>query len=66
MFPQPAGYRCADQQPKRSLADHPPVGQYDECMKKPLLTLILVAILVAVGLKIYKAMTVEVPVEDQG
>jgi hypothetical protein len=35
-------------------------------MKKPLLTLILVAILVAVGFKIYKAMTVEVPVEDQG
>jgi hypothetical protein len=35
-------------------------------MKKPLLTLIIVAILVAVGLKIYKTMTVEVPVEDQG
>ena len=35
-------------------------------MKKPLVTLILVAILVAVGFKIYKAMTVEVPVEDQG
>jgi hypothetical protein len=35
-------------------------------MKRPLLTLIIVAILVAVGFKIYKAMTVEVPVEDQG
>ena len=41
-------------------------GRYDEPMKKPLLTLIIVAILVAVGFKIYKAMTVEVPVEDQG
>jgi len=35
-------------------------------MKKPLVTLIIVAVLVAVGFKIYKAMTVEVPVEDQG
>jgi hypothetical protein len=35
-------------------------------MKKLLVTLIIVAILVAVGFKIYKAMTVEVPVEDQG
>jgi len=35
-------------------------------MKKPLATLIVAAILVAVGFKIYKAMTVEVPVEDQG
>ena len=33
-------------------------------MKKPLLTLILVAILVAVGFKIYKAMTVEVPADS--
>ena len=65
-LPQPAGYRSAAQQPKRGLADHPPVGRYDGSMKKPLLTLIIAAILVAVGFKIYKAMTVEVPVEDQG
>jgi len=35
-------------------------------MKKPLLGLIILAVAVALGFKIYKAMTVEVPVEDQG
>jgi len=34
-------------------------------MKKPLLGLIILAIAIAVGFKIYTAMTVEVPVEDQ-
>jgi hypothetical protein len=34
-------------------------------MKKPLFGLIILAIAIALGFKIYKAMTVEVPVEDQ-
>jgi hypothetical protein len=33
-------------------------------MKKPLLGLIILAIVIALGFKVYKAMTVEVPVED--
>jgi len=34
-------------------------------MKKPLLGLLILAVMVALGFKIYQAMTVEVPVEDQ-
>ncbi len=34
-------------------------------MKKPLLGLIILAIAITLGFKIYKTMTVEVPVEDQ-
>ncbi len=41
-------------------------GGYACGMKKPLLGLIILAVMVALGFKIYKAMTVEVPVEDQG
>ena len=65
-YPRPSGYRSGDSLPKPSNVHNRLVGRYDERMKKPLLTLIIAAILVAVGLKIYKAMTVEVPVEDQG
>ena len=61
-----AGYRSVVRQPKRGLVNHLPLVRYDEDMKKPLLTLIVVAVMVAIGFKIYKAMTVEVPVEDQG
>ena len=41
-------------------------GGYAWSMKKPLLGLIILAVMVALGFEIYKAMTVEVPVEDQG
>lgn len=34
-------------------------------MKKALLGLIVLAVVAALGFKIYKTMTVEVPVEDQ-
>lgn len=34
-------------------------------MKKPLLGLLITAIVIGLGFKIYEAMTAEVPVEDQ-
>jgi hypothetical protein len=39
--------------------------EYTAHMKKPILGLIILAVAIALGFKVYKAMTVEVPVEDQ-